>query len=490
MFKKILIANRGEIAVRVIQTCREMGIKTVALYSPQERNSLHVRAASEALLFEAAFTDQQAILDVAKQTGADAIHPGYGFLAEEQEFVHACEAAGITFIGPSAKMLDQVHDKVATLGYARANGFRTVACSMACADDGLEEIAATAEALGYPVVIKSCYGGRGPGARLARTPGQLAAAVHSALAESRAVFGKETLYLEKAILPTNQVGVQLIADKFGSIVHLYERDGSLQHNNIKLIEETPSPALSSAQRAELVETAVALAKLLKLENVATAEFLVDSAGQFYFTEIKARIQTEHPITEMVTGIDLVREQIRVAAGEPLDLQQSDITLSGHAVIARVHAQDPLNQMRPSPGQLQQVRLPVGAGIRVDTYVQAGSDISEAYAPLVAKVSAWGSDRAQAVVRLGRALEDLALTGTLTDKPFLQALLAQEAFVTGTYSTETSNRVTSHTQIDEAYARDLAVMAAVLFAYRQDSHSAVVPQRLQNGWHRSSRRLAE
>lgn len=490
MFKKMLIANRGEIAVRVIQTCREMGIATAALYAPQEARSLHVAYADEAIPFSGSFSDPAAILAAAQACGADAIHPGYGFLAEESDFIRVCTAAGIAFIGPSADLLDRVHDKVETLAFVRANGFRTVESLRPAFDEDAESIAESAAQLGYPVVVKSCYGGRGPGERLARDPERLREAVRSALAESRAVFGKEAIYLEKAILPANQVGVQILADRHGNLIHLGDREGSLQHNNGKLIEEAPAPCLSPEGRAELLDSALALARLLGLENAATLEFLIDDAGRFYFTEVKARIQTEHALTEMITGVDLVREQIRIAAGDPLSLRQAEVRFRGHAVMCRIHAQDPLNRMRSSPGQLQEVRLPVGAGLRVDTYVQSGCNVPGTYASLVAKLTAWGGSREQAVARLGRALEDLTLTGVPTNIPFLQSLLRDEAFAVGRYSIETGYRHHAGIPEDDAYLQAVAVAAALLYAGRGQPAGAVVPDRLQSGWHRSSRRLPQ
>lgn len=487
MFKKILIANRGEIAVRIIHTCREMNIPSVALYEAVERDALHVRSANEAVLLKTGFSDAAAIVEIAQQVGADAIHPGYGFMAEEASFIRACTAAGITFIGGPADVLDHIHDKVAALETVQAAGFKTVISSGVCATT-LDEVQAAAEALGYPVVIKSCYGGRGPGERLVRRPEALERRLRSAQAESKAVFGTDSIFLEKALLPANQVGVQLLVDRHGSIVHLGEREGSWQYNNHRLIEESPAPCLNESQRTALWETAIAIAQLFRLENAATVEFMVDSGGQFYFTEIKARIQTEHPLSEMRTGLDLIREQIRIAAGEPLGYTQADVTLRGHAVLCRIHAEDPLNQMRSSPGQLNQVRLPVGAHLRVDTLAFPGCLIPEKYGSLIAKLTTWGRDRAEAIARTERGLHDFIVTGLSTDRTLLLNALHQPDFISGHYSTETGYAATKPVPLPDEYYRDLAALAAILYVERYHSQKSSVPERYQSGWHRSRRDL--
>ncbi len=488
MFRKILVANRGEIAVRVINTCREMNIPAVAVYEAAERDALHVRCADEALLLDKGFGDAAALIEIAQRVGADAIHPGYGFLAEEAGFIRACNQAGIAFIGGSAEMMDVVHNKVGALETARAAGFRTATSSMTCESD-FDEIHSAAQALGYPLIVKSCYGGRGPGTRLVRGPQTLESRVRSAQAESHAVFGNSRIFLEKALLPANQVGVQILADKHGSIIHLGDRDGSWQYNNHRMIEEAPSPCLSEAQRQSLCATALAIARLFNLENAATVEFLIDGDGAYYFTEIKARIQTEHPLTELLTGVDLVREQIRIAAGEPLTLTQDAVRLTGHAIMCRIHAEDPLNRMRSSPGHVEEVRLPTGGGIRIDTYLFPGCNVPELYGSLIAKLMTWGQDRAQAVSRIQRALIDFAVTGVPTDRTFTLNAIRRTEFATGHYSTETGYQQ-AEAALPDAYYRELAALVGVLYVERFHNLTAVIPERVQSGWHQSSRRLPE
>jgi acetyl/propionyl-CoA carboxylase alpha subunit len=491
MFKKILIANRGEIAVRIARTCREMGIATVALYEHADRHSLHVRLADQAVLLENGFSDAAAVLNIAQDCGADALHPGYGFLAEEPEFIHLCQAAGITFIGPPAEVVENVVDKVTAIERVRAAGHATVQTSGAClgADD-YADIDAAAQELGYPVVVKACRAGRGPGERLVRDAGHLAEAVRSALAEAGAVFAHHTLYVEKAILPVHQVSIQILADQHGHVIHLGDREGSLQFGNRKLVEEAPAPCLSPAQRAEVCTSAVAIARLFGYQGAGTVEFLVDARGRAYFSEIKARIQIEHPITESVMRVDLVRKQILIAAGQALNLTQDDVQARGCAVLCRVNAEDPLNHLLPSPGRLNAVRLPAGAGVRVDTHVAAGSDLPGAYAPLIAKVMAWGSDREQALKRLQGALAEMIVEGVPTNIPFIQRILGSAAVVAGQYDSETVHHHLGRVEVSADAYRDLAIIAALRFALRHQATRPVIPERAQSGWHRTSRRLPE
>lgn len=489
MFKKILIANRGEIAVRIVRACREMGINTIALYEPSDKDSLHVRLADECALITspAEFFNQERILAIAQERGADAIHPGYGFLAEEVSFIRACDEAGITFIGPSAEVVEVVRDKIGALQKARQAGFPTVTHSaVSYGEFQLEAMLLSADSLGYPLVIKSCSGGRGIGEKLVRSPEKLEETVRRAQAEAQAVYGSRQVYLEKAILPAHQVNVQIVADKYGRMVHLGEREGSLQVSNRKLVEESPAPCLSDEQRQRLWQTALELAQLFGYQNVGTVEFLVDENGQFYFAEFKSRLQVEHPLTEMMTKVNLVREQIRVAAGEPLTWTQDKIPFFGHAMLCRISAEDPWNGYLPSPGRLRRVRWPGGYCVRVDSYVQSGSDVPGAYDPLIAKLTVWGNDRQTCFLRMRCALEDTKLVGTPTNLPLLQQLFHAHDFAAGRYDTEFLGHPFEANDRPEDYFRDLAAITAVLYLRRKQTFQPSIPERLNGGWHRASR----
>ncbi len=491
MFTKILVANRGEIAARIIRTCRDLEIQTVALYEPADRGSLHVRLADEAVpVGPGAFSQPETLVQVARAAGAQAVHPGYGFLAEQADFITACQAAGLTFIGPPAAVVRMLRDKITALKAARAYGFPTTTHS-ARAFDGDERAALRAEAdrLGYPVVVKSLIGGRGRGERLVRSANRLDEAVQRAETEALTVYGDRRLYVEKAILPAHQIGVQVLGDRHGHLIHLGEREGSLIYGNQKIVEEAPAPCLTPEGRDRLCQTAVALARLFDYQNVGTVEFLVDEAGAFYFTEIKARIQIEHPATEMVARMDLVREQIRLAAGEALGLTQADVHLHGHAILCRINAEDPAQRFLPTPGRLRRVRLPGGPEVRVDTFAYSGCEVPAEYDPIVAKVAVWHSTRAACVLRLRRALEDFTLIGTPTNLPLHQRLVADPEFEQGTYTTELLGR----SRLAEApppadHLRDLAVAAAVAFVRRYQRLSPETPERLRSGWHQASRTL--
>ncbi len=488
MFKKILIANRGEIAVRIIQTCRDMGIATVALYQPSDEASLHVRLADECVLLNtpAGFMDQAEILRIAAEKNADAIHPGYGFLAENLDFIRACEAARIAFIGPSSEVVERVSDKLSVLDRVCAAGLPTVETSArAYQRDDLDALRAEAQRLGYPLVVKSCSGGRGPGERLVHTPEQLETALRGAYAEAQLVYGIGSVFLEKEVPSAHQIGVQVIADRQGHLIHLEEREGSLLHNGQKVIEESPAPCLTPDQRAKVWDAALKVADLFHYENLGTVEFLIDQAGDFFFTEVKPRLQVEHPLTELRARVDLVREQIRIAAGEPLAWSQGELRLQGCAILCRVNAEDPLNEHFPSPGAVR-VRLPLGAEVRVDTYIADHGSVPPEYNPLIAKVSTWAPDRPTCLRRICRALQDFWLPGGLTNLPLLRRLLTIENVCEGSYSTEFETPADA--QPSPARCRDLAAAAAVLAVGR--TVETVQPERLNSGWHRDSRRLPE
>lgn len=493
MFKKILIANRGEIAVRIIRTCREMGIRTVALYEISDRDSLHVRLADECIQLpdHHSFMNEALLVAIAVEKGVDAVHPGYGFLAEDTSFSRACAAEGITFIGPPVAVVESVRNKIGALEMARAAGFRTVTHSpRSFGAEEYEAMAAEAAAIGYPLVIKSCRGGRGRGERLVHDAEHLPEIARRAHVEANTVYGHSRLYLERAILPAHQVGVQIVADRHGNLVHLGDREGSIIHSNQKIVEEAPSLCLSNGQREGLLETAVQLARLFQYENLGTVEFLVDAGGEFYFSEIKARIQIEHTLTEMMTRIDLIREQIRLAAGEPLGYTQDDITIEGWGIMCRVQAEDPSRRYMPSPGRLRRVRLPGGPEVRVDTYLYCDSEVPTYYDPLIAKATVWAADRAACIDRMRRAIEDFAIIGAPTNLPLLTAILRSPDFVDGRYATDFLHQPLAAkpaTNI-EGLRRDLAAAAAVVFARRHEAFDPQLPDQWASGWHRSSRNI--
>jgi acetyl-CoA carboxylase biotin carboxylase subunit len=490
MFKKILIANRGEIAVRIIRACRDMGIRAVALYDDSDRGSLHVRLADECIPLESSleYSDLNAVLRYARAAGADAIHPGYGFLAEQPAAIRACDAAGMTFIAPPADVVELVKSKVAMLERVAAAGFATPRHSpTSYGPADLAALSVAADRVGYPLVIKSCSGGRGRGTRVVRSAADLPAAVEQAHAAAMAVFRDARLYLEGAILPSRYVEVQLLGDARGNLIHLGERDSSIQRNNQKIISESPAPGLSAGQREELWQAALRIARLFGCRSACTVEFVIDSDGCAYFTEIKPRIQVEHPVTEMLTGVDIVQEQIRVAAGQSLSVRQNDVRLRGCAMQCRVNAEDPWNHFLPSPGMIEQFRLPGGPHVRVDTYAYGGCEIPLRYDPTFAKIVAWGGDREECLNRMRRALEECFVTGVQTNLPVLQSALASGEFVRGAYTTEFSRRpLLNDGAADDL--REVAALVAIAHVQRTASARPSLPERLLSGWHQSSRRL--
>lgn len=493
MFKKILIANRGEIAVRIIRTCRDLGIRAVALYERDDRGSLHVRLADEAveLTSGGGYLDQAAVLQAALDTGADAIHPGYGFLAERLDFIEACQQAGVVFIGPPLDLMRAQQDKLAVLKRVRAAGFATIEYApRSFTSAEFDDLRAEADRLGYPVTVKSSLGGRGRGAFTAQSAQQLDRALRRSQTEAQTVYGDQHFYIERTISPAHLIGVQIIGDSFGNIVQLGEREGSLQRGNQKMIEEAPAPCLAQPQREQLWQTAVEIATLLDFRSAGTIEFTGDTDGHFYFTEVKPRIQIEHGVTELISDVDIVREQIRVAAGERLSVTQAAVQLRGHAISCRITAEDPWRHYLPSPGVLRRVRLPGGHGLRVETYAYSGCTVPAQYDPIVVKVMAWGRDREESVHRLRRALDEIALIGPPTTLPIHQLIVRHPEFLAADYNTDSLRREFPEDALSEAEARDLAVAAAIAYARRNLAAQPSSPERWQTGWHRSSRRLPE
>ncbi|MGE5551786.1 MAG: acetyl-CoA carboxylase biotin carboxylase subunit [Bacteroidota bacterium] len=438
MFQKILIANRGEIALRVIRACRELGVATVAIYSEADRDSLHVRSADEAFCVGPAPTNRSYanipnIISAATLAGVDAIHPGYGMLAENARFAEICETHQIKFIGPSAHAIELMGDKAAAKKTMKQAGVPVIPGSDGPVADEAEALAVAREA-GFPVMIKASAGGGGRGIRVVRDESELSHAFHAAQSEAEAAFGNPELYVEKLVECARHIEVQILADEAGHAVHLGERDCSVQRRHQKMIEESPSVAVDAATRASLGAAAVRGALAAGYSNAGTIEFLFDRNGRFYFMEMNTRIQVEHPVTELVTGVDLVKEQLRIAAGEPLDLTQDDVCLRGHAIECRINAEDPNRNFMPRPGRIEFYHLPGGPGIRVDSFLYAGYTVPPHYDSMIAKVIAWGRDRGEAIARMRRALEEMVIDGIPTTIPFYLEVLSDPAFLQGEVST--------------------------------------------------------
>ncbi|MFD1675031.1 acetyl-CoA carboxylase biotin carboxylase subunit [Alicyclobacillus fodiniaquatilis] len=438
MFKRVLIANRGEIAVRVIRACRELGIETVAIYSSADRDSLHVRLADEAYCIgptpaKQSYLHIPSIMSVATLRDVDAVHPGYGFLAENSDFAEACEACGITFIGPSPRAIDTMGDKAIAKETMKASGVPTVPGS-----DGLiesvDEAVEIAQKIGFPVIIKATAGGGGKGIRVVHDEAALRQAVVTAQREAESAFGNAGVYIEKYIERMRHVEIQILADKHGNVIHLGERDCSVQRRLQKLVEEAPCPVLSEEMRNRMGEAAVAAAKAVDYVGAGTIEFIYTDDGAFYFMEMNTRIQVEHPVTEWITSVDLVREMILAAAGEPLSVRQEDIVLRGHAIECRINAEDPERQFMPSPGTITSYLPPSGNGVRIDSACYAGYRISPFYDSMVAKLIVWAPDREQAIARMLRALDEFVIDGVKTTIPFHLALLENEKFRNGDITT--------------------------------------------------------
>jgi acetyl-CoA carboxylase biotin carboxylase subunit len=438
MFKRMLIANRGEIAVRVIRACRELGIETVAIYSEADRDALHVQLADEAYCIGPTPSKQSylhipSIMSVATLTAVDAIHPGYGFLAENSDFAEVCEACGITFVGPSAMAIETMGDKAVAKETMKKAGVPTVPGSDGLVD-GPEEAVRIANEIGYPVIIKATAGGGGKGIRVVYDADELKKAVITAQREAETAFGNAGVYLEKYIERMRHVEIQILADRHGNVIHLGERDCSVQRRLQKLVEESPCPVLSAETRDTMGAAAVAAARAVDYVGAGTIEFIYSMDGSFYFMEMNTRIQVEHPVTEWVTGVDLVREQILAAAGEPLSVSQSDIVLTGHAIECRINAEDPKRNFMPSPGTIQEYVTPGGIGVRVDSAAYPGYTVPPYYDSMIAKLIVWAPTRAQAIQRMLRALAEFRIEGVHTTIPFHAKLLENEKFRSGDVST--------------------------------------------------------
>ncbi|REE01013.1 acetyl-CoA carboxylase biotin carboxylase subunit [Marinoscillum furvescens] len=437
MFNKILIANRGEIALRIIRTCKEMGIKTVAVYSAADRDSLHVRFADEAVCIGPAASKDSylkipQIISAAEITNADAIHPGYGFLAENAEFSRVCTEYGIKFIGASADMINAMGDKATAKATMKEAGVPTIPGSEGLLSS-IEEGMAIAEEAGYPIMLKATAGGGGKGMRLVKDKSEFKKAWDDARQEAGAAFGNDGLYLEKFVEEPRHVEIQIIGDSRGKACHLSERDCSIQRRHQKLVEETPSPIVSQELREKMGQAAIKGAEAIKYEGAGTVEFLVDKHGDFYFMEMNTRIQVEHPITEEVTDFDLIKEQIKVAAG--VEISGRNYYPQLHSIECRINAEDPANDFRPSPGKITNLHLPGGHGVRVDSHVYAGYVIPPFYDSMIAKLIVTGQTREEAIVRMKRALQEMVIEGIKTTIPFHIKLMDDPSFKSGNFTTK-------------------------------------------------------
>jgi len=439
LFQKVLVANRGEIALRVIRACRALGIETVAIYSEADRDSLHVWAADEAICVGPApsaksYLNVPNIISAAVLSGADAIHPGYGYLAERAHFAEICETHGIAFIGPPVRAIEQMGDKLSAKRAMAAAGVPVIPGSLEPVRTVAEAVSLARE-VGYPVMLKAAAGGGGKGMRVAADDAELTRVFELARSEAAAAFGDDALYIEKLLERSRHVEIQVMADKHGNVIHLGERECSLQRRHQKLIEEAPSPAVDAALREAMGAAAVQGARAVGYTNAGTMEFLLDDAGNFYFLEMNTRIQVEHPVTEWVTGVDLVREQILVAAGEPLSLRQEDVVLRGHAIECRINAEDPERNFMPSPGTVEFYHAPGGIGVRVDSALYSGYTVPPYYDSLLAKLIVHGDDREQAIRRALAALDEFRIEGIATNIALHKELLAHPSFVAGELSTD-------------------------------------------------------
>ncbi len=468
MFKKILIANRGEIACRVIRACREMNIRTVAVYSEADQNALHVRMADEAFLIGAppsseSYLKWEKIIEVAQKSGAEAIHPGYGFLSENSEFVREVTDRGITFIGPPPEAMEGMGGKMSARKIAISADVPIVPGTTEPLKN-YEEAREVAASFGYPVMLKASAGGGGKGMRLVENEHDLKNALDAAQSEAQSSFGDDAVYVEKAIVRPRHIEIQIFSDKHGNHVHLGERECSIQRRHQKVIEECPSPINSEKLRREMGECAVKVAKSVKYVGAGTVEFLVsDLDKSFYFLEMNTRLQVEHPVTELVTGIDLVREQINVAWGEKLSFTQADVKMQGHAIECRVYAEDPENNFLPSPGKITRLKLPQGSGVRDDGGIYEGSEISIYYDPMISKFCVFGRNRAEAIDRMRRALMEYEVGGIKTTLPFFREIVEDSEFIEGKLDTSFISRFMARKPETEPceLEKDLAVIAAAI-----------------------------
>lgn len=479
---KVLIANRGEIAVRIIRACRELGIPTVAVYSEADRNAMHVRNADEAYFIGAppareSYLKINTIIDVAKKSGADAIHPGYGFLAEREDFAEACADSGITFIGPKPSSIAAMGDKAVARATVTKAGVPVVPGTEGEGGLSDEEIIAVAPQIGFPLLIKATAGGGGKGMREVFNPEDLPNALASARREAESAFGDGNVYLEKLVTGARHIEIQIMADTQGNVIYLGERECSIQRRHQKLLEEAPSPFVNDDEdlRKRMGDVACKAAAAVGYINAGTIEFLVDKEKNFYFLEMNTRLQVEHPVTELVTGIDIVKEQIRIARGRKLSREQHEIKLNGWAMECRVNAEDPYNNFMPSTGTVSASILPTGPGVRVDTCVYSGYTIPRFYDSMISKVICWGETRGEAILRMRRALEEYKLVGVKTNIPFHQNLLDSHRFMAGQFDTRFLEE-RFHIGEESPKHPDIAAILATLVAHHETQQAAQIVQR--------------
>jgi acetyl-CoA carboxylase, biotin carboxylase subunit len=493
MFKRILIANRGEIAVRIIRACRELEVESVAVFSDADRASLHVREADFAVNIGAppaaeSYLKTERIIEAALRTGAEAVHPGYGFVSENAHFARAVEAASLTFIGPPASAIERMGDKVAARKLMMAAGVPVVPGSPETLK-GEEEVRAVASRIGYPIMLKAAAGGGGKGMRMVENDHDLSSLVRAVANEAKSSFGDSRFYVEKFVRRPRHIEVQVFADRYGATVHLFERECSIQRRHQKVAEESPSPFVTPAMRAAMGDVAVRAARAVNYVGAGTIEFLADAERNFYFLEMNTRIQVEHPVTEMVTGVDLVKLQIQVAAGEPLPFTQEELRQQGWALECRIYAEDPEGGFAPAPGKIQTMHLPDGPGIRIDAGVYAGAEVPIFYDPMIGKLIAWGRDRAEAVARMRRALNEFTISGELaTNLDFHRWLVRHPLFLNGEFDTGFISQEyrAQAGGVDHDSARTAAILAAAFLAARDATRAAgadhaSVPPRSTSAW---------
>jgi acetyl-CoA carboxylase biotin carboxylase subunit len=479
--RKILVANRGEIAVRVMKACRELGISTVAIYSEVDRKSPHVFEADQAVEIGPApplesYLNIEKIVETAKQLGCDAIHPGYGFLAENAEFTRHCRDRRVIFIGPDPEAMEMVGDKLT----ARAKMLEVnipITPGMEVHSRDWHQIQKDVEPIGYPVMIKASAGGGGKGMRVVHQPEDLQSAIEAGRREAKSAFGNNTVYIEKFLVNPRHVEFQVLADNYGNVVHLFERECSIQRRHQKIIEESPSPALDEELRQKMGETACQVMKAVNYNNAGTVEFLLDQDKNFYFLEVNARIQVEHPVTELVTGIDLVKQQIRIASGETLSLNQEMMFQRGHAMECRIYAEDPENNFFPSIGKLLLVKEPRGPGIRCDSGIYSGLEITHYYDPILSKLIVWSENREESLQKMQKALSDYIILGVKTPIPFLKALITHPQFISGDFHTGFISNYFENWKLD---SREDMLKVALLVAAHTDGAPKKVSSAIDSG----------
>ncbi|MBW3565606.1 MAG: acetyl-CoA carboxylase biotin carboxylase subunit [Acidobacteria bacterium] len=492
---KILIANRGEIALRVIRACRELGHSSVAIYSEPDRRSLHVLYANEAFPVGPAPSSESylridRVIEVAKRCGADGIHPGYGFLAENADFADACAEAGIVFIGPSSSAIRAMGSKTESRTRMAAAGVPIVP-GLQKPVESVEDLVSFARESGYPIMVKASAGGGGKGLRVVGDEESLRAAFERVSSEALAFFGDSAVYAEKALEAPRHIEVQVLGDKHGNIIHLGERECTLQRRHQKVIEECPSPVLDEETRAEIGEIAIRAARAVDYDSAGTIELLRASSGEFYFLEMNTRLQVEHPVTELVTGIDLVKEQIGIAFGERLTIRQQDVTMSGHAIEARIYAEDPFSGFAPSPGLIRNLMLPQGPGVRNDNGVYSGYEVPLHYDPMLSKLITWGKSRDEAIARMKRALGEYRVDGIQTTIPFYLRLMDDSDFRRGEFDTGTIDRMLDALTRASGVEEELRDVAIIVSAIREleNAERVQVDVRKDSAWRRSARLMS-